>query len=211
VPRSTWGSDTPTSTEDARERLIDAAEGCFEHYGVAKTTIEDIAATARVSRATVYRYFDGGRDEIMLEFLVREARRFLGRLAERVAHEPDTASALTEGIAFTVESATRDPTLRLLFAPEVAGQTGSIAGASTALLDLTREFLRPLVGDTRPIGRLRDGLDLDDAADYVLRIIVSLLCVPLPPGRWGDAAGLRRYILAFVVPGLGGADPQGPG
>ena len=58
-----WGADTRMGVDDAVRRLIDAAESCFDHYGVAKTSVEDIADEAKVSRATVYRYFAGGRDE----------------------------------------------------------------------------------------------------------------------------------------------------
>src|SRR3546814_9749490 len=61
--RESWRSDAPSSVDDARDRLIDAAETCFTRFGVAKTTLEDIATEAGVSRATVYRYFEGGRDE----------------------------------------------------------------------------------------------------------------------------------------------------
>ena len=52
-----WGADAPDDIAAARERLLDAAETRFEQYGIIKTTVEDIARTAHVSRATVYRYF----------------------------------------------------------------------------------------------------------------------------------------------------------
>ena len=44
------------SAAEARELLLDATERCFERYGIAKTTIDDIADEAGVSRGTVYRY-----------------------------------------------------------------------------------------------------------------------------------------------------------
>ena len=43
----------PVTTDATRERIIDAAEECFGRFGVAKTTVEDIAAAAKLSRATV--------------------------------------------------------------------------------------------------------------------------------------------------------------
>src|SRR5215470_16145751 len=56
----------PVGADTTRERIIDAADECFARYGVAKTTVEDIAAAATLSRATVYRSFTGGRDEVIL-------------------------------------------------------------------------------------------------------------------------------------------------
>src|SRR5262245_11957892 len=72
---------------DVRERIVNAAEGCFARYGVGKTTVEDIAAAAGLSRATVYRSFAGGRDEVILAVLLRDLRRFLDRLATRLGTE----------------------------------------------------------------------------------------------------------------------------
>ena len=90
-----WGEDVPADVSDARRRLLDAAEECFAHYGVAKTTVEDVAAKAKVSRATVYRYFDG-RDDLLLGVLLREAGRFLGRLDKQLDKERDFATAKKE-------------------------------------------------------------------------------------------------------------------
>ena len=58
-----WGAKHSRCDGTARERLVDAAEACFDRLGVASTTVEDVAREAQVSRNTVYRYFAGGRDE----------------------------------------------------------------------------------------------------------------------------------------------------
>lgn len=194
-----WGADAPNDTSAARERLIDAAEACFHRYGVMKTTVEDVAATAKVSRATVYRYFDG-RDAIILGVLLREAGRFLGRLSDKLAAQPDLETAVVTGVIFTVKSVRADENLALLFAPEAAGMTGSVAGASAALFDVTAEFLKPLFHAAQESGQLRPGVDLDDAAEWTLRTILSLLTVAGPRPR--SAAEQYRYLQTFLVPAL---------
>src|SRR3546814_14908943 len=100
--RESWRSDAPSSVDDARDRLIDAAETCFTRFGVAKTTLEDIATEAGVSRATVYRYFEGGRDEIILGVVLREGREFLAALGRRVQREQTLGGAIVEGMHYTV-------------------------------------------------------------------------------------------------------------
>ena len=194
-----WGADAPNDTSAARERLIDAAEACFHRYGVMKTTVEDVAATAKVSRATVYRYFDG-RDAIILGVLLREAGRFLGRLSDKLAAQPDLETAVVTGVIFTVKAVRADENLALLFAPEAAGMTGSVAGASAALFDVTAEFLKPLFHAAQESGQLRPGVDLDDAAEWTLRTILSLLTVAGPRPR--SAAEQYRYLQTFLVPAL---------
>lgn len=204
MARLRWGEDTPVDPSDARRRLLDAAETCFAHFGVMKTTVEDVAAEARVSRATVYRYFEG-RDELILGVLMREAARFLGRLGKRLQRGGDFPTAIADGVLYTLSAVRADPNLALLFAPEAAGVTGSIAGASEALFAASADFLRPLLTNARETGQLREGVDPDEAAEWILRTILSLLTVRGPVTR-SDAA-TRRYLLTFLVPALASQPP----
>ena len=68
---------TPSATEI---RVLDAAKSCCERWGIAKVTIDDIAAEAGVSRATLYRMFPGGKDVLFDALRVRELEDFFTRL-----------------------------------------------------------------------------------------------------------------------------------
>ena len=199
--RESWRSEAPTSVDDARNRLVDAAEACFTRFGVAKTTLEDIATEAGVSRATVYRYFEGGRDEIILGVVLREGREFLASLGRRVQREQTLGDAIVEGVLYTVAAVRRNDHLALLFAPDVAGHTTSIAGASAALYELTQDFLRPIFEQARIAGQLRDGILSEDAAEFVLRMILSLLSVAGPRKRSQakEREFLRIYCAGAIV------------
>ena len=72
---------------DVRERLLQATYDCVARWGLAKTTIEDAAREAGVSRATVYRYFPGGRDELLSAVVGWEFSRFFLRLYEEVSED----------------------------------------------------------------------------------------------------------------------------
>ena len=78
-----WGDAVPSDTAAARERLVDAAETCIDRFGLAKTTVEDVAREAAVSRATIYRYF-ANRDELVLAVLLRDLERSQRARARRV-------------------------------------------------------------------------------------------------------------------------------
>jgi len=194
-----WGADAPHDTSSARARLIDAAEACFQRYGVVKTTVEDVAASAKVSRATVYRYF-ADRDELILGVLLREAGRFLDRLTTEINREPTFDRAVVNGVLFTVDAVRADENLALLFAPEAIGITTSIAGASEALFKLTTEFLRPFFEAARESGQLRADIDIDEAAEWTLRAVLSMLTVQGPVER--SRAQQHRFLSTFLVPAL---------
>ena len=76
--------DTPSArsgpTSRAEGRVLDAAKRCCERWGIAKVTIDDIAAEAGVSRATLYRLFPGGKDVLFEALRVRELEEFFTEL-----------------------------------------------------------------------------------------------------------------------------------
>lgn len=194
-----WGAGLPSDSNDARKRLLDAAESCFQELGVLKTTVEHVARVAQVSRATVYRYF-GGRDELILGVLLREGNRFLDRLGAHIASIQSLSEAIVEGVLYTLRAIKSDENLALLFVPEAAGITTSIAGASEALFELTTQFLQPFFEAAQADGNLRAMVDLDEAAEWVLRAILSMATFDGPKHRTDDE--LRRYLRTFLLPAL---------
>ena len=199
-----WGDDAPDNSDAARERLIDAAERCFGRYGPAKTTIEDVAAEAQVSRATVYRYFEG-RDDVILGVLMRAAHQFLARLRDVIPRQISIEDSIVESVLFTVEAVRADEHLAALFTPETAGHTLSVAGASPALIETVQEMLSPVLGPAIDQGLLRSDVSVDDAAEWLVRIVHSVLTVESKhrtEGEW------RQYLRTFLVPSLVVRDPS---
>lgn len=194
-----WGESGPKDDGAARRRLIDAAERCFKRYGVAKTTVEDVAAQASVSRATVYRYFDG-RDALILGVLVRESQRFLKRLRSHMEGQATMADALVEGAMFTLENVRRDVNLGMLFTPDTVGLTTHVEGAPEALFAMSEEIMEPLFERSKQTGELRAGMELEGAAEFMLRMIVSLLTMDTAVERSPDES--RRFLKDFLLPPL---------
>src|SRR2546430_9646836 len=83
-----------------RERIREATYACVARYGLGKTTVEDAAREARVSRATVYRYFPGGKDQLIAEVIAWEAQRFFTRLADAVAGSITFAQLVEDALLF---------------------------------------------------------------------------------------------------------------
>jgi len=101
----------PNDPDTARDRLLDAAEACFERSGISKTTVEDIAKQASVSRATVYRYFAGRGwhvdDQVLEAFSGRRAAEVFSTLPGPWGGEDPLV--LTEGVLAALRSSTVRP------------------------------------------------------------------------------------------------------
>ena len=189
-----WGGLPPPTTEAARERLIDAAEACFARLGVARTTIDDVARAAQVSRATVYRHVRD-RDDLVLAALGREARRFAERMG--LHREQPLADAIVEGIVFAVREVPNEPALAVLMRPDAAT---ALPGAWPLLYEHSLRALGPLVDRARAEGDIRDDLRTEEVVEWVLRTVLSLLAMPGPVER--DEDDLRGFVRRFLLVSL---------
>jgi hypothetical protein len=87
----------------------------------------------------------------------------------------------------------------MLFASddELAG-VGLAEGTSVALFELVAEFLRPVFA--AHWDQLEAGVSVDDAAEWILRTILSLLSVRGPRHR--SPEGVDAFLRRFLLPAL---------
>lgn len=207
-----WGADAPTSREGARQRLVEAARVCIGRSGLAKTTIEDVAAEANVSRQTVYRYF-ADRDELLLAGVLAELSAAQpapdrSELMARAARSPaDAVASLVEGVVDTLMTVRQHPVLSSLLATEGTSVRATIDGSSKALFRRYADELRPWLVLGQEAGLLRADVAPDEIAELTLRITLSMITTEGPTHR--DADGLRRYLTTFLTPAL--EPPPGTG
>src|SRR5437764_8400576 len=58
--------DLRTGADDQQARIVEATLRCVARWGMAKTTLDDVAREAGLSRATVYRVVPGGKENLMV-------------------------------------------------------------------------------------------------------------------------------------------------
>ena len=80
------------SADEVERRLVAAALRCVARWGFAKTTVDDIAREAGVSRATTYRVFPGGKDRVIETVVHHE----IGRLFHEAETEAAAAGSLED-------------------------------------------------------------------------------------------------------------------
>jgi AcrR family transcriptional regulator len=178
------------------QRLIEAAAECLARWGIAKTTVDDVARAAGVSRATVYRYF-GGKDDLLLAVALYEEGRCFAAIAPRLERcrtlEETLEVTVHEGTRFLREHALLDTLLR--HEPEAILPHLAFDRLSP-LLYRTTAFLAPylerhLVASAVPA-----------TAEWLTRLVLSYWFEPaaeLDPAHPGDA---RRLVHRYLLPGL---------
>src|SRR5882757_3429256 len=101
--------------EDARRRLVEAAERCVSRHGIEKTTMEDIAREAGISRPSVYRYFSD-REDLLLRVTSEHSRALVKKTHRLIAKQSSFADAIVEGLMYLADHGRRDAFTRHLVA-----------------------------------------------------------------------------------------------
>lgn len=182
-----------------RERMLDAAAYCLERFGLAKTTIEDVARAAELSRATVYREF-GNRDGLLLAVAAREAEQTAREAKHFLGDFDDVGSWIIEGMLFCLREIPQRPVLSQFLVPQEFGAASRLILTSERMLAIGAEMLRPMFEPARREGLLQEDLDLDALIEWVLRILMSFLAVPGPPSRSED--DLRQLFRGLLLPAV---------
>ena len=195
---------------DSRERIMAAAIRCVEAAGVKAVSLEDVAAEAGLSRTTIYRHFPGGRNQLMQETATWEVARFWRRLAEAVADLPTMEDRLEAGLVIGAKLIRKSRIMANLMDPDLDELVGALRPSESLVHQVIRDYMRDLLETEDGRGRLRPGVDLDEAADYVTRMILSALG---SPAGWDltDAEQTRRFVRTQILPGVVVLDPPTPG
>lgn len=186
---------------EPRERVLAATYACVARFGMGKTTVEDVVKESGVSRASIYRLFPGGKDQLLRETVGWEMNRFFARLAEAVYDAPDFASLLEGGLVFAHRAIQEHEVLRKVLETEPERLLPLITVEQHRVLEFITAFLLPYLEREDRVGRVRPGVDLPAAADYVARMVLSLIG---SPGRWDmdDPDQVRVLVREELLGGI---------
>jgi AcrR family transcriptional regulator len=184
---------TPTH----RVRIVDAALTCMAHRGTTKTTVDDIARQAGVSRATVYRVFPGGKVEILGAVVDTEMARLFSALGARMGTADRLADVLVNGVVEAVTRVTTHPALGFLVEHEPDVVLRHLAfDQSNQLLATATRFVAPF------LARWMDPEESARVAEWSTRIVLSYCINPSSETDLTDPVQARRLIETFVLPGI---------
>jgi len=180
-----------------RDRVVDASRSCLAAQGLRRTTVDDIAAAAGVSRATLYRAFPGGRETILGAVVATEREALV--VALRAAMSPATSlrDELVAGILAAARWLSDHAILqRLMFEEPVEVLTHLEFESMDATLAVAADTFAPLLSaHLEAPAALR-------AAEWVTRITVSYLLFPADGVDLTDPDEAATLVDRHVLPGV---------
>ncbi len=181
------------------DKIIDATVKCFQRFGIAKTSMDDIAKVAKLSRPTIYRYF-ASRNHLVIEVLVREIRDHTRLVVPAMRDYPYPPKAIVEGVVFAVSTAREHPYTKIVTSDAGLELMARVPGSHQILLDAMSELWLPSLTRWREAGYIRDDVKLEDLVLWLTFFMYSTL-------RDGSFMAItldrvRRMMETMLVPSI---------
>ncbi|PBC53119.1 TetR family transcriptional regulator [Rhodococcus sp. ACS1] len=193
------GNVLSDDTEVARGQILKAAESMFQRYGLSKTTMDDIAKEAGVSRPTVYRYF-GDRDTLITALIEVRSRRLFDKARAFLRSRETFAEQIVDGLVFLVDRGRHDPIIRLIVSPEHMDLATALVGSTGLAASLTQEMWEPLLTEARARDEIRAGLSDKEICQWIA-LVQLILVGRMDFSSEGDPEN-RRMLTNFLLPGI---------
>lgn len=188
--------------DDVRTRILAATVVCLGRYGIAKTTVDDAAREAGVARATVYRHFADGKDQVIAEAITWAVGQFFNELAQAVADAPDFPTMLEQALVHAHRAVDEHEVLQKVLETEPERLLPQLTQSAPLIQAAIRaDFAERLARE-----ELCPGIDPERAADWLSRMGLSFI---LSEGRWDlrDPGAVRRLVREEFLVGIL-ADPD---
>lgn len=187
-------------TTAAQERALDVTLALVARWGVAKTTLGDVARAAGMSRATLYRTFPGGKDELFALLAQREVARFLAVVGVAADAAPDLPTAVTDGLRAAAVHLDGHAAIRFVLdhEPELAVPVLGF-GEMDRLLRLVQRAVAPHLVRFFAPGDVEGPAWV---AEWGTRLFLSALVNPTPSWDLSDRAVCARLVDRYLAPAL---------
>lgn len=182
---------------DLRTRVLSAAVAVAGTTGLDRLTVEEVARAAGVARATFYRHFPGGRDQLVSEAVTWEVGRFFATLVRRLAGVEDLPSHLEQGITQGRALLAEHEVFQKVVDTEPERLLPHLSQSAPLVQAAVRDHLRPLLEEAD----LAPGIEAEEAADWLARNVLSFL---MAAGGWDldDPAEVRRLVRDNLLVGI---------
>ena len=201
APEERRAGPAPGTDPETRERILRAGMRCAAQFGRAKTTLQDVALAAGVSRATIYRYFAdrGALFSGIREYEHEHDRVEFERLAGRARTLTDAVAALGEVLAATAS--------RYRVGAHLAAGDESLATymalRSGRERDRAARMIRPYVVRAAESGQLRPGISAAEAEEWIaLALVQATSLAPLHAVDVDDPAAVGRWLARMTCAGI---------
>ena len=183
-----------SGSDDVEARILAGAMVCLGRFGVAKTTLDDIAREADCSRATVYRYF-ANRAAVVQAAVNAEIDRVCAAIVASAADADNLEDAATAMFVRAAKALVSHTALQraLDLEPEVVLPGLSFEGGDRMFAEAARRFA-PVFARFIPPDRA------ERAAEWSTRVLLAYLHPDRTPFSMTDDAAARALVRRHIVP-----------
>ncbi len=192
--------DPAALSTETSDRIAAAALEQFADFGIRRTSVEDIARRAGLSRATVYRNV-GSKDDVIRLVMAREAERAMTGIDRALAGESDPGHSIEIGFAFLVRFVRDHPLFDRLLRTEPETLLPVLTVEGGPFLSFYSSLIEQRWGEMQAAG-LIDPIDLQRAADATARLAVSLVLTPSTVVDADDPDAVARFAREVLLPML---------
>ena len=182
---------TDQSLNDA---ILDATKTAIERWGVERLTINDVCDAAKVSRATLYRAFPGGKEVLLEALRVREAETFFTTLRAHAEGETTLEDTIVRCMVVATAELRNDQNIALMLAAEpneVLSQF-TVAGVPR-IVRVATTFLTPLL---EPYLSRKEAANL---VEVLARMVISYFLAPSSQFDFTNEADARAFVRSHVL------------
>jgi len=180
---------------DTASRILDSAFRSITDVGLGRTTVEDVARIAGLSRQTIYRYYPS-KDHLVTALVLREEEKFLDGIRAAFATNAELDEAIYHSILFCLRFAREHPLLDRLLDTDPETLLPYLTTRGAPVLLRARQTLIDLVTSKAWV---RADV-LQGAADAAVRVVISYALTP-PERHPEDVARDLARILALALTG----------
>jgi AcrR family transcriptional regulator len=191
-----------TNLEGTRERILVAAERCMARLGVSRLSMTDVAVQAGLSRGAVYLHF-ADRGALVDEVLSRAATRFVAHSFETVSRRRTLVAQVAEAAVFIREHVGNDVVTLRLPADEESLLAALLTSRREQVVSAWIDFWLPFLAAAEERGELRAGVDHRQAAEWIVRMMLSFAVMPSVSFDAESPSQVRAFVRSFIVDGLG--------
>jgi AcrR family transcriptional regulator len=187
-------------TDELLDRVAAAALAQFAEFGIRRSTIDDVARRAGVSRVTVFRRFES-KQRLIEVVVAREIRRGVAELTRTWEGGESLEQRLLQGLSFTVEFVSGHPLFDRLLRSEPDLLLPLLTVDGGPVLALYTSLIADLLRSEIQAGRAATA-EPDRVAEVIARLAISLVLTRDGTICLDDPQSMRALVTLVLLPVL---------
>jgi AcrR family transcriptional regulator len=181
-----------------QERILEAALSRFRRWGVAKTTMGDIADAAGMQRPQLYRHFEN-KDALIVGAIIRQAQQLSRTRLQDFPLKGPVEPIIVETLILGHDGLLADEFAGSLMGGDDVELFLRIVRTEPSLRAAQAEWWTPVVEYGHQRNEIRLDLTVDEIVDWFL---FNQITMAQQTSWFPDTTSVRHHLTNFVVPAV---------